>query len=87
MADIEAKSSDLLKPIGTGLARGYRSPIGGGCIVEQYKVQTDKSGKSIRHGPYLYLVTKHKGIQDWKYLGKKGSARAELALRSLGVID
>ncbi|MHA1956772.1 MAG: hypothetical protein ACW968_07575 [Candidatus Thorarchaeota archaeon] len=70
-----------------GLVRGYKSPIGGGCIIEKYQYQTNKSGKTRRYGPYLWHVTKHKGVQDWKYLGKKGSARADAALRRLGVLD
>lgn len=37
--------------------------IGEGCIVRKMV------GKC---GPYLYHVTKHKGKQTWKYLGKAG---------------
>lgn len=34
---------------------------GSGCIVDK---------KVGRWGPYRYHVTKHKGKQHWKYLGK-----------------
>jgi len=35
--------------------------VGKGCIVDK------RVGK---WGPYRYLVTKHKGKQHWKYLGR-----------------
>jgi len=41
--------------------------VGKGCIVDK------RVGK---WGPYRYLVTKHKGKQTWKYLGRTDTCMA-----------